>query len=243
MIAVIRSCDVTSKAGLRTRIPLGRQRLTEYMRHFLGIALLDGNIFARDTIDIDRRRRPGNKKWNAVAPRQHRDRVSADLVCHVAIGGDSVTADDYRVDSPLLHKITSHTVGNQRRRDLFLFELPGRESGTLQERPRFIDKNFKFLAGLFERSDHAQRRAVTGGGKRAGVAVRHDLLGVAQEAGAVFADLFVRGNVFFINFLRFVLERSLDEIDAAAAVLRVDLAHPTQRPKQVHRGGTSFSQY
>src|SRR6185295_16120546 len=120
---------------------LGRECLTEYMRHFLGIALLDGNIFARGTIDIDRRRRPGNKKWNAVAPRQHRDRVSADLVCHVAIGGDSVTTDDYRVDSPLLHKITSHTVGNQRRRDLFLFELPGRESGTLQERPRFIYKN------------------------------------------------------------------------------------------------------
>ena len=53
-------------------------------------------------------------------------------------------------------------------------------SRALKERPRFVGEHLDLLAGIDSGADHPERRAVTGRGERACVAMREDTRAVAQ---------------------------------------------------------------
>ena len=174
MIAVTYFAGVTSNAGLRMRAPSGVSRddptcvTSRSLRSSIGIRLPSG------VFEIDRRERRGDVERNAVLPGQHRHAVGADLVRHVAVGGDAVGADDDQVDLAEPHHRAGHVVGDDRRVDAVLDQLPRGQPRALQKRPRLVGEHGDLLALLGGRANHAERGAVAGRRQRAGVAVRQD---------------------------------------------------------------------
>ncbi|MCY1463384.1 hypothetical protein D9M71_812730 [compost metagenome] len=60
-----------------------------------------------------------------------RQLIGADLVGHVAIGGDAVGADHHPGDAFALHQVRQGRVGAQRDRNAFVGQLPGGQARTL----------------------------------------------------------------------------------------------------------------
>ena len=203
MRPVTSAAGVTSNAGLTTATPSGAQRsprkpvTSAAARSSIGIDAAVGHV------PVDRRERRGDVERDAVARGEHRQRVGADLVRDVAVGGDAVGADDDQIDLAALHQVPGHVVGDQRDRDRFLHHLPGGEPRALQERPRLVGDHGDALACIAGRAHDAQRRAVTGRRERAGVAVGHDARPVAHQRGAVAADGMVHLEILAMDRDRF----------------------------------------
>ena len=68
---------------------------------------------------------------DAIVARRDGNRVGADLVRDVAIGGNPIAADDNGVHLSFLHHVTGHIIGDQCGWNFFLFEFPGGQSGAL----------------------------------------------------------------------------------------------------------------
>ena len=133
-IPVMSSAGVTSKAGLRTSVPGGAMRTPRNSRTSSARALLDRRWPPRRAS----RGRPSvvgahDVERDAVARRQHGQRVGADLVGRVAVGRDPVRPDEDDVDLAAGHQVPGGHVGDQRVRDAGLGELPGRQPGALED--------------------------------------------------------------------------------------------------------------
>ena len=173
-----------SNAGLRIVRALRRQPRRPEVRDLALVALLDRNLVAVRGREIDRRERRGDVERDLVLVRQHRDRVGADLVGGVAVGGDAVGADHHEVDVAGAHQRTGHALGDDRGVDAVAHQLPRGQPGPLQERTRLVGEDRDALALLDRGADHAERRAVAGGGQRAGVAVGQHARAVGHHRGA-----------------------------------------------------------
>ena len=103
MIAATYFAGVTSNAGFSISTPSGTICLPAMCVTSLAVALLDGNLAAVGSCQVDRRNRRGHIERDAVFFRQDRDGIGADLVGHVAVGGDAVGADHDGADLALLH--------------------------------------------------------------------------------------------------------------------------------------------
>ncbi len=125
--------------------------------------------------EIQRGNWRGDIKRHVVLFRQHRNRIGSDFVRCVAVRGDAVRARDDGADFPGLEKMADHVVGDQGKRNAAAVKLPGSQARSLQVRPRLRHENVQFLSLLEGDPDHAERRSDAAGGKRAGVALRHDL--------------------------------------------------------------------
>ena len=86
---------MTSNAGFSAREPSGRDAAARRRRApRRPIALLDLDVVARRRRRVERRLRRGDDERDAGPRRGERQRVRADLVGDVAVGGDAVGADD-----------------------------------------------------------------------------------------------------------------------------------------------------
>ena len=119
-----------------------------------------------------------------------------------------------------------------------LHQLPRRQPGALQERPRLVGEHRDLLALLRGGANHAERRAVTGGRQRAGVAVREDPRGLRHQRRAVRAHRPAALHVLVVDRLRLDFEAPLDLVDRVAALRGGGerLLHALDRPEQIHRG-------
>ena len=145
------------------------------VRDFGRRAFLNGNALAGRDREIQRGNWRGDIKRHVVLFRQHRNRIGSDFVRCVAVRGDAVRARHHGAHFPGLEKMADHVVGDQGERDAAAVKLPGSQARALQVRPRFGHENVQFLSLLEGDPDHAERRSDAAGGKRAGVALRHDL--------------------------------------------------------------------
>ena len=109
------------------------------LEDLVGAALLDRDRGAVRRREVDRAGRRADVERDAVAGRQHGQRVGADLVRGVAVGRDPVRADEHDVDLAACHQVPGGHVGDQRVRDAGLGQLPGRQPGALEVRPRLVD--------------------------------------------------------------------------------------------------------
>ncbi|MNY50443.1 hypothetical protein D3C86_1859470 [compost metagenome] len=64
--------------------------------------------------------------------RQHRQRVGADFVRHIAVGGNAIRPDPHRIHLPFCHQAGGHRIGDQLIRHAQLTQFPGGESAALQ---------------------------------------------------------------------------------------------------------------
>ena len=208
------------------------------MGHFARLSFLDRYVLAIRRIEIDGRERRGHVERNLVLAREHGDGVRADLVCRVAVGRDAVGADNDEIDPPLLHQRAAHVVGDDRRLDAVTQELPRRQPGALQERPRLVGEHDDALAFLDRAADHAQRGTVAGRRERAGVAMRENARVRRHHLRAEGAHRATTRDVLVVNRHRLAVESILDLPDRFPRPGRgaERSLHPVDRPEQVHGG-------
>src|SRR5438445_779434 len=180
----------------------------------------------------------GAVERHAVMQREHGQRVRADLVGEVAVRRDAVGADDHEVHLRLAHQRARDGVGNDGARDPGMPELPGREPGALEHRPRFVDEDVQASPGFVGEIEGRERGSDPAGRERTRVAVGEHLGAVRDERQSRLPDPPTHGTVFFPDGRRLGLE-PLPDARAPPAVrrLRRDTRHAVERPAQVHGGG------
>ena len=136
---VDQSAGVTSKAGLCTGDAAGAVgRPPAWRSSSAGrssIAIRPPSASTGSTVDGGR----GHAERDAVVPGQDGQRVRADLVGGVAVGGDAVGAGDDQVDLAALHDAPAATSRDEPVRDALPGHLPRGEPGTLHQRARLVD--------------------------------------------------------------------------------------------------------
>ena len=95
------------------------------MSYFPNVSLLDRDLVARRTIEIDRRKRRRYVEGDTVSLRKHCDHVCSDLVRDITVRGDPITADYDGLHAALLHDVAAHAVRDQCDRYVVLHKLPG----------------------------------------------------------------------------------------------------------------------
>src|SRR6058998_875937 len=138
------------------------------MGDFGGGALFDGDVLAVGDRKIEGRDGRGDVEGNVVFLGEDSDLVSADFVGGVAVGRDAVGAGDDGADLSGLEEVTDHVVGDERKRNTGLVELPGGEARALKIWARFRNKDVQLSALLEGDTDNAERRADAARGERAG---------------------------------------------------------------------------
>lgn len=135
-------------------------------------ALLDADVLPRSRRHVDGRARSGDEELDAVVPGQHGERVSADFVGGVAVGGHAVCAHDHGGDVfralSRAQERGGHGVGDESAGDAVVDELVPREPGALVVGPCFGVEDLADGVGGMEITDDAEGGAVTGCGKGTG---------------------------------------------------------------------------
>ena len=162
------------------------------LRTSSGLRCSIDDLGAGRSVRVDRRSRSGDVERNVVVAGEDRERVGADLVGDVAVGGDPIAARDHRVDPARGQRRRRGCVGDDRDRDPGLGELPRGQAAALEQRPRLARQNADRLAGAGLRVDDPERGADAGRGEPARVADGEDALGAHQQRTPVLADALAR---------------------------------------------------
>ena len=173
--------------------------------------------------------------------RQHRDCVSADLVCHVAIRGNPVSSYNNGVDLTQLHQRARHIVGNHGCGNAIFHQFPRSQPRALKKRASFVCIHVNFLAFLHCRADDAQSSTVPAGGKRSGVTVREHTAIRRHQRSSELAHSLVSSDILCMHSFGFVNERLLDLWQRPNPQSLEFISHPPYCPKQIHCGRPSVS--
>jgi len=145
-------------------------------RHFERVPCLNGNVGPRLRLEVDGGVRRSHVEGDVVRPRKDSHRIRADLVGHVAVGGNAIGADDAELNLSLAHEGTGHVIRDECDRNLILHQFPCREARPLQHGPGFIGYHLDPLPLLPRCPDHAQGGSIPSRRQGPGVAVRQDRL-------------------------------------------------------------------
>ena len=129
--------------------------------------------------------------------------VGADLVGHIAVGGNAVRPHDGQLNLTLGQEPAGHVVRDQSRRGCRPAQLPGRQPGPLEERAGFVHKDMHFFARVLRRADHPEGRPQSDRGQGAGVAVMNDGIAIVVSAPALSGPSSVDRHVFFQDLFGF----------------------------------------
>ena len=118
------------------------------------------------------RGRRGHVERHVVGVGQHRERVRADLVGDVAVGGDPIGTDHHRVDGARGEQRPGGGVDEHPVRDAEPVELPRGEPRALEHRAGLVDPHRHVRPPSCAARIDPERGPVPHAGERAGVAVR-----------------------------------------------------------------------
>lgn len=90
------------------RRPLYRAEAARHSGHFRRRALLNGDRRPVRAMAVEGGLRGSDVKRDLVIMGQNRQRIGADFIRHVAVGGDTVGADPHRIHLPLRHQAGGH---------------------------------------------------------------------------------------------------------------------------------------
>ena len=174
---VISSAGVTSKAGLQTAVPGGRDAPgrgppvpRRACRSSIGIA--SPSAVARSTAASGAQTKNGTP-WRAASDGQRDTCPTLFAVSPLAATRSAPTR--IASTSAAGHQRPGGDVRDQRVRHAGLGELPGRQAGALEVRPRLVDPDVDRPLGVVGRLDDAERGPELAAGERPGVAVGQDL--------------------------------------------------------------------
>src|SRR5579862_924660 len=100
--------------------------------------------------------------------------------------------------------MSRHVIGDDGGRDPILLQLPRGQSSALKKRTRLIGEDVDLLSSADGGADHAQRRAVSGSGECAGVAMREYGFAIGNQRLTVSSYGLADGDVFQANLLSFL---------------------------------------
>ena len=167
---------------------------------------------------------------------EHRHRVGADFVRHVAVRRDAIGANDDEIDLSTLHHGARHVVGDDRCVDAVARQLPRGQPGALHERACLVGHHDHFLARFNGSANDAERRAVARRRQRARVAMRQHPRRIGHHRGAKDAHGATARQIFVVNVARIGLHQTLDLIDRLPRGCGCG-KHSLQtvnRPEQIH---------
>ncbi len=198
------------------------------------IPLFDGNLIAAGQRQVKRAGGCRHIERDIVRGGGQGQRVGADLVGHVAVGGDPVGAGHDGLHAALAHDLSGHGVADQGHVHPPLLQFPHGQASALEEGPRFVDVDLQVLARLLGRKQDGQSRPGTGGGQAPGVAVRQYAAAVGQQRGAVTAKGLTDVVVFLMQGPRVRQEGRPQGYRPLAPMPLGHRLQPLERPKQIH---------
>src|SRR4029450_12138502 len=166
---------------------------------FFRRSLLDRDIVAGRQGEIDRARGGGHVEGYVVFACEDCELVGADLVCDVAVRGDSVGAGDYDVDFASSHVRAGGAVDDNGGADAIMCQFPRCQARALEERPGFVDEDALYPAIGISRANYTEGCAVAARRKCARVAVGQHRVLAAEQRGAELADAVVGLDVLLVD--------------------------------------------
>ena len=208
----------------------GHALFVPHVGDFLGGALFDVDVGAGGRVHVDGGGGSADVEGYAVVFGEDGDTRCADFVCDVAIGGDTVTADEDGVDPTVFHDSGCHVVADECDVHAGGTEFVCGEACALQERARFVGVDFEVVAFLVSEVHDGGCGAIFCGGKLTGVAVGEESHTGLYEGERMLAYFFADVDVLLLDAEGFVTEQAADLRDGFVRSVFDDSFHTVQCP-------------
>ena len=182
----------------------GHAFLVPHIGDFLGGALFDVDVPTGGGVHVNGGGWGADVERDAVVFGEDGDAGGADLVGDVAVGGDTVAANEYGVDPAVFHDGGCHVVAYQGDVHAGGTEFVGGETCALQEGARFVGVDFEVVAFFVSEVHDGGCGAVFGGGELSGVAVGEESIAGLYEGERVLAYFFADVDVLLLDAQSFV---------------------------------------
>ena len=204
---------------------------------FLGGALFDVDVGAGGGVHIDGGGGGADVEGDAVMFGEDGDAGGADFVRHVAVGGDTVAADEDGVDPAVFHDGGCHVVADEGDVHAGGTEFIRGEACTLEQGACLVGKDAEVVAFFVSKVHDGGGGTVFGGGELACVAVGEESVAGLYEGERVLAYFFADVDVLLLDAEGFVTEKIADFGDGFAHCAFDDGFHTVQCPREVDGGG------
>lgn len=211
--------------------------LVPHVGDFLGRALFDADIRTGGGVHVDGGGGSADVEGDAVVFGEDGDARCADLVGDVAVGGDTIAADEDAVDPAVLHDGCCHVVADEGDIHACSAEFICGETCALQEGARLVGVDFEVVAFLMTEIHDGGCCAVFGCGELARVAVCEEAVAGLYEGERMLSYFFADFDVFLLDAQGFVTEKAADLGDGFALCIFDDVLHAVQRPREIDSSG------
>ena len=169
-----------------------------------------------------------------MGPCQDGKGICTDLIGHISIGSDPVSAHQHHIHHAFSHTITRHIIRDQFKRDTLPEEFPGSEPGPLKPRTGFIHNHIDLLSGIPCRPNHPQCRSISSGGECPGIAMGQNCLPLLNQCISIRSNLSIDPDILMKHMLGFLFEALFDLIDGYAACSMCRGLYPFNGPGQIY---------
>jgi 5-methylthioadenosine/S-adenosylhomocysteine deaminase len=154
----------------------GLQAAATDLKQLILIAVFHRRILAHLEGKVDGGTGCHDHESEPVMHGENRQGIGAYFSDDVPIRSDPVCPYDDPADIQGLHQVGGSGIDAQQRRNPFVRQLPGGQSGTLQPRTGLVDVDRVDQSGPMRGTNHPQRRAIAPGAEGTGVAMGHEIL-------------------------------------------------------------------
>ena len=208
----------------------GHALAVPHVGDFLGGALFDVDVSTCWGVHVNGRTGGAYVEGNAVVLGEDGNTRCANLVGDVAVGGDTVTADEDGINPAVFHDGGCHVVTDEGDIHAGGTEFVGSEACALQERACLVGVDFKVVAFLVSEIHDGGCGAVFGGGELSGVAVGEEPVSGLYKGERVLAYFFADVDVLLLDAQGFVTQETADLGDGFSFCVLDDILHAVQRP-------------
>ena len=208
----------------------GHALAVPHIGDFLRGALFDMDVAACGSGEVDGGGWGADVEGNAVVFGEDGDASCADLVGDIAVGGDTVTADEDGIDPAVLHDGGGHVVADEGDIHASGTEFVGSEACALEKRACLVGVDLKVVAFLVTEVHDGGCGAVFRGGELSGVAVGEEPVSGLYKGERVLAYFFADVDVLLFDAEGFVTQECTDFGDGFPFVGLYNVFHAVQRP-------------
>ena len=208
----------------------GHTFLVPHIGDFGGGTLFDMDVAACGSGEVDGGGWGTDVEGNAVVFGEDGNTRCADLVGDIAVGGDTVTADEDGVDPTVFHDGGCHVVTDEGDIHAGGTEFIRGEACALQERACLVGVDFEVVAFLVTEVHDGGCSAVFGGGELSRIAVGEEPVSGLYKGERVLAYFFADVDVLLLDAEGFIAQECTDFGDGCPFVGLYNVLHTVQCP-------------
>ena len=182
----------------------GHALAVPHVGDFLWWALFDMDVGTSGSGEVDGGGWGADVEGNAVVFGEDGDTGGSDLVGDVAVGGDTVTADEDGINPAVFHDGGCHVVTDEGDIHAGGTEFVGSEACALQERACLVSVDFEVVAFLVTEVHDGGCSAVFGGGELSRIAVGEEPVSGLYKGERVLAYFFADVAVLLLDAEGFI---------------------------------------